>query len=155
MKRNAIGAAVLLAMLPATGAFAAGLDRSGQPVAPLFQPGNLVELGWTSIFPTVKGHESSGAKREIPDMADKYSFPSGAVKYQANDNWSFAFLYDHPFGADAAYDGINVFTNNGTPGATTRAAMIPPGTTLTPIVQALNPGFTPAQVQAALPGAIQ
>ena len=60
MKRNAIGAAVLLAMLPVTGAFAAGLDRSGQPVAPLFQQGNLVELGWTSLFPTVEGKENGG-----------------------------------------------------------------------------------------------
>mgnify|MGYP003605359524 FL=1 len=155
MKRRIISSAVLLAIVPATGAFAAGLDRSGQPVAPIFQQGNLVELGWTSLFPTVEGKESIGAKRDISNMADKYSFPSAAVKYQANDQWSFSFLYDHPFGADAAYDGINVFTNNGTPGATTRAAMIPLGTTLTPIVQALNPGFTPAQVQAALPGAIQ
>ena len=111
MKHHAIGAAVVLAMLPATGAFAAGLDRSGQPVAPIFQQGNLVELGWTSLFPTVEGKESIGAKRDISNMADKYSFPSAAVKYQANDQWSFSFLYDHPFGADAAYDGINVFTN--------------------------------------------
>ena len=110
MKHHAIGAAVVLAMLPATGAFAAGLDRSGQPVAPIFQPGNLVELGWTSIFPTVEGKESIGVKRDISNMADKYSFPSAAVKYQANDQWSFSFLYDHPFGADAAYSGVNLFT---------------------------------------------
>ncbi|MFZ2599786.1 OmpP1/FadL family transporter [Corynebacterium casei] len=112
MKRNAIGAAVLLAMLPVTGAFAAGLDRSGQPVAPLFQQGNLVELGWTSLFPTVEGKENGGQQRAIPNMADKYSFPSAAVKYQANDQWSFSFLYDHPFGADAAYEGDNIFTTN-------------------------------------------
>ncbi|WP_347255196.1 OmpP1/FadL family transporter [Brachymonas denitrificans] len=162
MKRNAIGAAVLLAMLPATGAFAAGLDRSGQPVAPLFQPGNLVELGWTSIFPTVKGHESSGAKREIPDMADKYSFPSGAVKYQANDNWSFAFLYDHPFGADASYHGVNIFTT--TPAERAQAAVNPIKAQVAAQVAAQLPGIisqqmaakgmTPAQIQAALPAAV-
>ena len=110
MKHHAIGAAVVLAMLPATGALAAGLDRSGQPVAPIFQQGNLVELGWTSIFPKVKGTENGGQQRDIPNMGDKYSFPSAAVKYQANDQWSFSFLYDHPFGADANYGGTNTFT---------------------------------------------
>ena len=152
MKRNAIGAAVLLAMLPVTGAFAAGLDRSGQPVAPLFQQGNLVELGWTSLFPTVEGKENGGQQRAIPNMADKYSFPSAAVKYQANDQWSFSFLYDHPFGADAAYEGTNIFTT--TPAERKAAALIPLGAALTPVVAAMNPGYTPAQVQAALPGAI-
>ena len=55
MKRKLISTAVLLAMLPATGAFAAALDRSGQPVSPLFQPGNLVEFGYTWISPSVAG----------------------------------------------------------------------------------------------------
>ena len=85
MKRNAIGAAVLLAMLPVTGAFAAGLDRSGQPVAPLFQQGNLVELGWTSLFPTVEGKENGGLQRAIPNMADKY-FWLGDAKAQVASN---------------------------------------------------------------------
>ena len=167
MKRNAIGAAVLLAMLPVTGAFAAGLDRSGQPVAPLFQPGNLVELGWTSLFPKVEGKEASGQKLDIPNMADKYSFPSAAVKYQATDKWSFAFLYDHPFGADAAYQPSlvdmqingtqvqgevpNIFTT--TPAARMQASTIPLGAQLAAGMKAR--GMTDAQVQEALPGAIK
>ena len=154
MKRNAIGAAVVLAMLPVTGAFAAGLDRSGQPVAPLFQPGNLVELGWTSIFPTVKGAESSGARREIPDMADKYSFPSGAIKYQANDQWAFAFLYDHPFGADAAYHGDNIFTTN-TAGRTQAAIDLVTAGVAAQVTAAMKAeGYSPAQIQAALPSKV-
>ena len=111
MKRKLISTAVLLAMLPASGAFAAALDRSGQSVAPLFQPGNLVEFGYTWISPTVEGTESGGLKRDIPDMGSSYDFPSAAIKYQANDKLSFALLYDHPFGASAAYSGANVFTN--------------------------------------------
>lgn len=151
MKRNAIGAAVLLAMLPVTGAFAAGLDRSGQPVAPLFQQGNLVELGWTSLFPTVEGKENGGQQRAIPNMADKYSFPSAAVKYQANDQWSFSFLYDHPFGADASYDGVNNFTT--TPAARMQAPTIPLGAQLAAGMKAR--GMTDLQIQEALPGAIK
>ncbi len=158
MKRNAIGAAVLLAMLPVTGAFAAGLDRSGQPVAPLFQQGNLVELGWTSLFPTVEGKENGGQQRAIPNMADKYSFPSAAVKYQANDQWSFSFLYDHPFGADAAYEGVNNFTT--TPAARMQAAAIPLGAHVRTQIadaatkQMLAANMSPAQIQAALPGIV-
>ena len=161
MKRNAIGAAVLLAMLPATGAFAAGLDRSGQPVAPIFQQGNLVELGWTSIFPKVEGRENGGAQRAIPNMGDKYSFPSAAVKYQANDQWSFSFLYDHPFGADVAYDGVNIFTNNGTVGATKQAALIPLGAKVQADLAAglakagMPAAMIPAEVAKRFPAAMQ
>ena len=146
MKRNAIGAAVLLAMLPVTGAVAAGLDRSGQPVAPIFQQGNLIELGWTSLFPTVEGKESIGLKRDIPNMADKYSFPSGAIKYQANDQWSFSFLYDHPFGADAAYEGTNIFTT--TPAERGAAATLP----LAAKLAAANPTWSQDQIKAAVQG---
>lgn len=154
MKRNVVAAAAVLAMLPVAGAYAAGLDRSGQPVAPLFQQGNLVELGWTSLFPTVKGVESDGAKRQVPDMADKYSFPSAAFKYQFNDQWSLSFLYDHPFGADASYHGTNKFTTNQqerTAAATTLvqagvAAQVAAGFSQ----KLAGQGMSPAQIQATL-----
>lgn len=163
MKRNAIGAAVLLAMLPATGAFAAGLDRSGQPVAPLFQPGNLAEIGWTSLFPNVKGKESDGAKRDIPNMADKYSFPSAALKYQFNDKWSMSFLYDHPFGADASYHGVNKFTTNQQERLGAASTLVQAGVTrqvadkLPGIItaQLVQQGMSPAQIQAVLPDLVK
>ncbi len=168
MKRNAIGAAVLLAMLPATGALAAGLDRSGQPVAPIFQQGNLVELGWTTIDPKVKGKESAGAKRNIPDMADTYSFPSAALKYQVNDQWSLSFLYDHPFGADAAYhpdsiDGGNIFTTNQQQRTGAATALVQAGVTkqvaekLPGVISAqlAARGLTTQQIQAMLPGLVK
>ena len=163
MKRKLVSTAVLLATLPATSAFAAALDRSGQPVAPIFQPGNLVELGWTSLFPKVKGQENGGQQRAIPNMADKYSFPSAAVKYQANDNWSLSFLYDHPFGADAAYHGDNIFTTNqaGLTGAATTLVQAGVAAQAQAKLQAAissqlaAKGMTAAQIQQALPGLVQ
>ena len=162
MKRKLISTAVLLAMLPASGAFAAALDRSGQPVAPLFQPGNLVEFGYTWISPTVEGTERTAAGtagRHIPDMGSSYDFPSAAIKYQANDKLSFALLYDHPFGAAAQYSGNNNFTTNAA--ELQQARMIPLAAQTRAVVTAnmKQAGMTDAQIAAALPtvlpGAIQ
>lgn len=151
MKRKLISTAVLLAMLPATGAFAAALDRSGQPVSPLFQPGNLVEFGYTWISPSVEGVENAGQKRAIPDMGSSYKFPHATIKYQANEKLSFALLYDHPFGAAAAYSGVNNFTTD--PDERKKAATIPIAAKAT--AQMTAAGMTQQQIEAALPGAVQ
>lgn len=103
---------MILATLPATGVFAAALDRSGQSMSAFFQPGNYFEAGISILDPTVKGQESQsqiGTDRKIDDMAGDYYFPSAALKLQLNDQFSFGILYDQPFGADAEYSGSNVF----------------------------------------------
>ena len=96
--------------MPATGVFAAALDRSGQSISAFLQPGNYFEAGISVLDPTVEGKETAAmGGRNINDMGDDYYFPSAALKLQLTDNFSFGLLYDQPFGADAAYNGTNEF----------------------------------------------
>ena len=107
---------MILATLPATGVFAAALDRSGQSMAAFFQPGNYFEAGLSVLDPTVEGQEAGKTPAphdQIKDMADDYYFPTAAVKVQFNDKFSFGLLYDQPFGAAATYSGNNIFVANG------------------------------------------
>ena len=116
MKLKTISTSVLFALLPTTGALAAAMDRSGQSIAAFLQPKNYFEAGITILDPTVGGVTTDGAK--VTDMGDDYYFPSAALKFQLNDNFSFGLLYDQPFGAAAKYTdggkytGTNVEVNS-------------------------------------------
>ncbi|MFV5366789.1 OmpP1/FadL family transporter [Acinetobacter oleivorans] len=111
MKLKHLSTAMILATLPATGVFAAALDRSGQSIAAFLQPGNYFEAGISVLDPDVAGKEAGTIKtgRNIGDMGDDYYFPSAALKLQLTDKFSFGLLYDQPFGADAQYSGKNAF----------------------------------------------
>ncbi|MFV5385816.1 long-chain fatty acid transporter [Acinetobacter junii] len=119
MKLKHLSTAMILATLPATGVFAAALDRSGQSMSAFFQPGNYFEAGLSVLDPTVEGHEVKekvGRDNKIDDMAGDYFFPSAALKLQLTDKISFGLLYDQPYGADAKYTGDNVFVSNSNDG---------------------------------------
>ncbi|MNY99374.1 Outer membrane protein transport protein (OMPP1/FadL/TodX) [compost metagenome] len=119
MKLKHLSTAMILATLPATGVFAAALDRSGQSMSAFLQSGNYFEAGISILDPDVAGKEDGGSatRRNIGDMADDYYFPSAALKLQLNDKFSFGLLYDQPFGSDAEYSGNNAFVSN--PGSDT------------------------------------
>ncbi|WP_343569628.1 outer membrane protein transport protein [Acinetobacter sp.] len=114
MKLKHLSTAMILATLPATGVFAAALDRSGQSMSAFLQPNNYFEAGITILDPTVEGKEAgvSATRRNIDDMGNDYYFPNAALKLQLNDKFSFGLLYDQPFGADAEYSGQNVFVSD-------------------------------------------
>ncbi|MGN5763758.1 long-chain fatty acid transporter [Acinetobacter calcoaceticus] len=164
MKLKHLSTAMILATLPATGVFAAALDRSGQSMSAFLQPGNYFEAGISVLDPTVKGQEAgtSATTRKIGDMGDDYMFPSAALKLQLTDNVSFGLLYDQPFGADARYTGENVFVSN--PGSDTVLPVertnalvqkkvtdyLTSTTGQAQINQLVQGGMTPAQAQAAV-----
>ncbi|MFV5524661.1 outer membrane protein transport protein [Acinetobacter variabilis] len=114
MKLKTLTTAMILATVPMTGAFAAALDRSGQTMAAFLQPGNYFEAGISVLDPDVSGKEAgtSETRRNIEDMAGDYYFPSAALKFQPTEKFSVGILYDQPYGADAEYQGTNVFTSN-------------------------------------------
>lgn len=107
MKLKKLSTALILATLPATGVFAAALDRSGQSIAAFLQPGNYFEAGISVLDPNVSGQSTPLApgltSQSTGDMASDYYFPSAALKLQLTDNFSFGLLYDEPFGAEAGY----------------------------------------------------
>ncbi|MFV5589876.1 outer membrane protein transport protein [Acinetobacter variabilis] len=114
MKLKTLTTAMILATVPMTGAFAAALDRSGQSMAAFLQPGNYFEAGISVLDPDVSGKEAgtSETRRNIEDMAGDYYFPSAALKFQPTEKFSVGILYDQPYGADAEYQGTNIFTSN-------------------------------------------
>ena len=120
MKLKKLTTALILATLPATGAFAAALDRSGQSIAAFLQPGNYFEAGISVLDPNVSGKATSGGGN-LSDMAGDYYFPSAAIKLQPTEHFSVGLIYDQPFGADAAYSledplvgpGTGLFYGNG------------------------------------------
>lgn len=84
-----------------TGAFAGGMDRSGQSIAPIFETGTYVELSFGSISPEVTG--TSPVYGYSGDMAPSYFQMSGAYKRDLTDELSMAIIIDQPYGADVDY----------------------------------------------------
>lgn len=115
MKLKPISTAILLATLPATAVFAAGLDRSGQSIQAFLQPGNYAEAGISVLDPDVKGTSVQALGNEkISDMGEDYYFVNAAIKVQATDKISLGLIYDQPYGADAIYDANTMsFGQNG------------------------------------------
>ena len=117
MKLKHLSTAMILATLPATGVFAAALDRSGQSISAFLQPGNYFEAGISVLDPNVSGKVRNGytphaalpassaglQNTSVGEMAGDYYFPSAALKLQVTDNFSFGLIYDQPFGAEAEY----------------------------------------------------
>lgn len=97
MKHTTLLAAGLA--ITATGAFAGGMDRSGQSIAPIFEDGTYVELSYGSVTPSVSGTlgVSSGS------MAPSYNRFAGAYKRDLSDTLSMALIIDQPFGAAVDY----------------------------------------------------
>ena len=112
MKLKALSTAMILATVPMTGAFAAGMDRSGQSIAAFLQPGNYFEAGISVLDPDVSGTSSAALGNQATgDMASDYYFPHAALKLQVTDQFSFGVIYDQPFGAEAEYTAESIAFN--------------------------------------------
>ena len=103
---------MILATLPATGVFAAALDRSGQSISAFLQPGNYFEAGLSVLDADVSGTTKANypnaalpllSNTSVGEMADSYQFAHAALKLQLADQLSFGLIYDQPFGAKATY----------------------------------------------------
>ena len=111
MKLKNLSVAMILATVPMTGTFAAAMDRSGQSISAFLQPGNYAEAGISVLDADVSGKTiSTLGNQNTGDMAKSYYFPTAALKFQINDNFSAGLLYDQPFGANAEYTNTVAFT---------------------------------------------
>ncbi|NCO87468.1 MAG: hypothetical protein GW886_12640 [Rhodobacterales bacterium] len=93
-------------MLGTTLAHAGGLDRSGQPIGLIFEEGNAIQFTFSSVTPSVSGVSvgpglGTGGSG---NMAASYTQLGFGIKYDINDQFSVALLYDQPFGANVDYD---------------------------------------------------
>ncbi|MEG3662426.1 OmpP1/FadL family transporter [Celeribacter halophilus] len=118
MKNTTLLAASLA--VGATGAYAGGMDRSGQSISPLFEDGTYVELSFGSVSPDVSGTffgASSG------DMTPSYTQLSGAYKRDLSDQLSMALIIDQPYGADIDYPDGTGYALAGSNASVTTAAI--------------------------------
>lgn len=120
MKRNMIAVAGLLAST--TSAYAAGLDRSGSDIDVLFETGNHLQFTAATANASVDGRNRDGfgpfSGASIGDVADTFQFYALGLKYEFNDQLSFAVIVDEPFGSDVIYPGDPASTLLGGTGAT-------------------------------------
>lgn len=110
--------------LVAGGAHAGGVDRSGQSIAVLFEEGRYLEFSATSVSPDLTGESISAFPNGSGsgDIAKQYFRFGAAYKADINDNWSYAIIYDEPFGAETDYpDGTGYFAQNSNATFTSRA----------------------------------
>ena len=100
MKR-VYGAAALA--VAGSAAFAGGIDRSGQSISTLFEPGELVEFSFGYVSPDVSGTWAAGAISS-GDAGDDYWLWSLAYKRPMSEQFDLAVIIDQPFGADINYE---------------------------------------------------
>ncbi len=104
------------ATIAATSAFAGGIERTSQSVAPLFEEGNYLEFSFASVKPTISGTQAAAVTLPgigvIPggaasgNMAPSYSLFGMALKMPINDNIDAALIIDQPYGADVLYPAM-------------------------------------------------
>ncbi|WP_170329916.1 OmpP1/FadL family transporter [Ruegeria arenilitoris] len=118
MKKALLQACVL--SVGATGAYAGGLDRSGQGVNILFEEGSVAQfrLGYTSpdvsgsMIDQIPGSSTFGERVDSGNIANDFFTPHLAYKAALTDNLDFALVYDQPFGADVEYSSDYPISQN-------------------------------------------
>lgn len=132
MQINRLSSAILLAMFPSAGVYAAAMDRSGQSMNGFLQPGNYVDFSYSvldadlsgKMRTTASGPASAGlrdydgwnmptadygnvggelAGSDLSDIADTFGFANINLKMQVNEHFSVGLIFDQPFGAKASY----------------------------------------------------
>ncbi|WP_439800602.1 OmpP1/FadL family transporter [Shimia thalassica] len=81
--------------LSAGGAYAGGLDLSGQPIMPLFGKGTRAELSFANIRPDVSGSDFTG--QQTGDVGVDFNNVSLSYKTDISDRFSVAVIVDQPF----------------------------------------------------------
>jgi long-subunit fatty acid transport protein len=103
MNRIAAASAALLATTAL--AQAGGLDRNTLGTGFLFESGTYLELGFSTVSPTVSGTLASNGTPS-GDIAPSYNFATLSYTQEVTDTLTFGLVVDAPYGADVAYDGV-------------------------------------------------
>ena len=87
-----------------SGALAGGIERTNQSVGVLFEQGRYLEFSMGGAVPSVSGVGglvTPGATSG--NMTSNFLQFGAAYKADLNDTWSYALIYDQPYGADVDY----------------------------------------------------
>jgi long-subunit fatty acid transport protein len=85
-----------------TSVSAGGIERSDQSVGVLFQQGRYVEFTASYIQPDVSGVGSNNGVNS-GNIGEDFNNVAFAYKDDINKNWSYALIYDEPYGTDVKY----------------------------------------------------
>ncbi|SEL04257.1 Long-chain fatty acid transport protein [Roseivivax marinus] len=111
MKRLSYGASALaLTLAAAGGAQAAGLDRSGQSVLPIFAEDNTAGISFGYVKPSVSGTDDLDADYE---PAESYTTTTLSYTNAVNEKFNYALIFDEPYGVNVDYDNNPLTTNLG------------------------------------------
>lgn len=103
-------AAAAVAATSAGAAWAGGIERSAQGLGNIFENGRQIELSFGKVMPRVTGRDLlSGPTGEV--AADYWQLGL-SYRYDINEQLSFAFIIDQPFGADVAYAATSPLLGN-------------------------------------------
>ena len=83
---------------------AGGIDRASLPFSVLFEEGRVVQLGYSSVTPSVSGLASGVLSSG--DMSQNYPKLSFAYKADLTDKLSYAIILNQPYGADSLYNAV-------------------------------------------------
>lgn len=79
-------------------AMAGGIERTDQSIGFLFEEGRVLELGYSSVSPSVKSSPDAYGK-----VVKRYNTPSLALKMDLNEQVSLGLGLDSPYGAEIEY----------------------------------------------------
>lgn len=98
-----LGKAAIALTLAAGATHAGGLDRTYTPVDILWEDGNYAELSFGFVMPDLTGNDNIG--NSVANVADDFGFAGAGIKLDWGTRYSFALIYDQPYGADTLYGG--------------------------------------------------
>ncbi len=110
MKLSRLALAIAGTVGVITTAHAAGLEKSQQSIAPLFEEGNYAEVTYAYVNPNIKAKDGIGFSAD--DMIEEYGFAGAAVKVAPTENTSLALFYHKPWGVDTTYPTSSVIFSN-------------------------------------------
>ena len=101
MKYLSTGASTLALALAASAAGAAGLDRSGQSILPIFADDNTAALSFGFVDPSVTGTDDLGNDY---DVGESYTQTGLAYTNTITPQLNYSLIFDQPYGADVDYN---------------------------------------------------
>ncbi|MFK7870398.1 MAG: OmpP1/FadL family transporter [Roseobacter sp.] len=108
MKNTVISATALC--LAAGGVSAGALDRTGQPINPLFEDGRYIEFSLSYIRPDLTGVNTNPRLGPVGTQSGDIGVGTlafgGAYKADINDRWSYALILDRPYLAEVNYPTV-------------------------------------------------
>ncbi|WP_150497400.1 OmpP1/FadL family transporter [Roseibium aquae] len=105
-------------------AHAGGFERIEQSMAVLFEQGRHFQIGGYFAFPRVSGVGSSISPtpgQNSGNLAENFWNINAAFKDDINDRFSYAIIFDNPYGANIAYPSSGFFASNSNASITTHA----------------------------------